>query len=245
MGIKMRRALAFVLVAGISSTAFAADSGLTFRGRVGPSVGTYSGAVDVTVRDADTGTVLLEFSDGSDRRFAGGLQLGMNAAVAGFSADLALDYMRLEFQDEDVDRTDVLLTLGYQFLRHFSIFGGYRRGWQGDEVFNDDIFEESGPFVGVGVGGMELGPLYLYLSAARNYSEVVDFLGEEDFEGDMDYNGVSLKATFVPIQAPRHSVQLRYQKFHGDRTFSGGDLEAEVDLTERYLQLFYLYSFGG
>ncbi|MEQ1439441.1 hypothetical protein AAG565_08760 [Fontimonas sp. SYSU GA230001] len=217
---------------------------MTFSARVGPTVGLYQVDSTATVTNLSTGESATGRSDDAWES-AFGLQAGFGGGMGNFFGDIAIEY--LDVNSDAVDkRTDVLLTGGYLIGQHWSAFAGYRRGMQGDSAFNDDNFDESGFFVGAGIGGVEMGPVLFGASAAYNFSKVDNFVPGEKF----DYQGISLKVSAAPKSMPQHSLQLRYQRFNGDGSpnfdLDGDgvdDININFDLTESYVQLTYAYAF--
>lgn len=232
-----------------SNSAFAdasAESSMSLVGRIGPTVGTYQGEVKVRIADVNNVT-LIDETVGGDSELMYGFQGGLTASDGRLFLDLALDYLRVELADEKVDRTDLTFTGGFKLGSNGSFFAGYRIGAQGDGVFNDDNFEESGPFIGAGLGGLSAGPLYLGASAAFNFSNVDDFPVPGE---DLDYDGISVKFSAALKSMPSHSLQLRIQQFEGDGSVGAdtdmdgdADLRTDFELEETYLQLYYIYSF--
>jgi hypothetical protein len=245
---------------GVAGSSYAAP--VTFGARLGLTEGGYQN---------DSTYVFTELVSGNDQQFtvksdnswyfAYGLQTGFSAAWGDFFGDVAVEYYEVRNDARSIggnefalDRTDILATAGYLIGRHWSAFGGYRRGMQGEGAFDDETFSESGFFVGGGWGGFEIGPLTLGTSLAYNFSKAEDF----PFPGDdFDYGGLSLKFSLSPSAAPQHSIQLRYQRFTGDDSprrellvDSDGDgvddfpiRIDDVELTESYVQATYSYAF--
>lgn len=223
---------------------------LGYSGRAGVMLGGYQG--DSTVRFTET---VGGVSTSASARAAGdwepayGLPLGFSMAINEFFVDLGLELMQVTFDDDDLKRTDILLTGGYFIGDHWTGYVGFRKGMQGDSFFDDETFNEEGFFVGAAVGGIAAGPLMLGSSLAFNFSDVKDF----PIEGEnLGYDGFSLKVNGALASAPQHSLELRYQRFTGDDsvTFNGtgcfqaGDsCRIDYELTETYLQLSYIYRF--
>ncbi len=236
-------ALGAALVAG---SAYAQDDSMYWAGRIGPMVGMYQGEVSLKLTDLTTGESISEPFDG-DWEPAYGLQAGISAGYGDFFADLGLEYQRIDFGGDSLDRTDILLSAGYLLNDLWSVFAGYRQGMQGDGVFNDDTLSERGFFIGAGVGGMEMGPMVMGASLAYNLSKVDDFPVDG---ADFDYPGISLKVSASLKAYPQHGFQLRYQRFNGDDSlFFQNDVGQDIgrldyELTESYVQLSYLYNFA-
>ncbi|MES0872792.1 hypothetical protein [Sinimarinibacterium thermocellulolyticum] len=241
----LRVAVAVMLLGGATT---ASAETLNFGLRLGLTQGGYQN---------DSSFVVTELASGQDQQFvvasndswfySFGLQTGASVAVSNFFADLSVEYLDVQIDGGDFDRSDLLLTAGYLIGDHWSAFAGYRRGTQGDGVFDDKTFSESGFFVGAGYAGFELGPFMMGTSLAYNFSKAEDF----PFPGDeFDYGGVSLKLAVNPKAAPQHTIQLRYQRFTGDDS-PRRELESDgipvrvetVELTESYVQLSYAYAF--
>lgn len=236
-------ALGAALVAG---SAYAQDESMYWAGRIGPMLGMYQGEAKITLTDLTTGAADNLSIDG-DWEPAYGLQTGISAGYGNFFADLGLEYQRIDFGGDSLDRTDILLSAGYLLNDLWSVFAGYRQGMQGDGVFNDDTLSERGFFIGAGVGGMQMGQLVVGASLAYNLSEVEDFPVEG---ADFDYPGISLKVSASLKDHPQHGFQLRYQRFSGDDKLlfqdgQGQDIgRLDYELTESYVQLSYLYNFA-
>ncbi|MDP9141670.1 MAG: hypothetical protein M3O62_12860 [Pseudomonadota bacterium] len=249
----------------MSNAALASDPQLQFSARVGPSLGMYAQDSELGFRLFDAnGDELEGFSTefNGDDEPSYGIQTGFSSAYGDFFTDIAIEYQMVDTDtNAELDRTDILVSAGSLVGDHLSFFAGYRRGMQGDGAFNDDTFSESGLFVGAGVGGMSMGPIIVGSSVAYNLSEAKDFPQEGS---SFLYKGISVKLSASLASLPAHSLQLRYQRFNGDDTVSSALAEASttpvdidedgvadgffqldrVELTETYIQLTYLYSFG-
>jgi hypothetical protein len=251
---KLKIAVAAGLLAGTFSVGAQAQD-MSFVARVAPTVGLYqldSSATFTLEQSSNPDEVPngTSVSGGSDDSWenAVGIQTGLSAAMGNFFGDIAIDYLKVD--DDAVDnRTDILLTVGYLIGDHWQAFGGYRRGMQGDSAFNDDTFDESGFFVGGGIGGIAMGSFVVGASAAYNFSKV------DAGADDLDYDGISLKVSGSLASMPQHSLQLRYQTFEledvsetfADDFTGDGQLDtvrADIELSENFLTLSYVYSFG-
>ncbi|WP_370305685.1 hypothetical protein [Sinimarinibacterium flocculans] len=244
---KLKIAAAAGLVLGGMSAAQAAQPAYSFR--LGLTEGGYQNDSFFT----GNGSEQLIGSSSSDDSwfFSYGVQTGFSMALGDFFGDVALEYYAPLVDSGSLDRTDVLATLGYLIGANWSVFAGYRQGMQGDGLMDDETFEESGFYVGFGYGGMQMGPIIVGTSLAYNFSDAEI----PDATDEFDYDGISLKVSISPKDAPQHSVQLRYQRFAGDLAFTpiplGIDSNEDgvedfldgFDLTESYLQLTYAYSF--
>lgn len=213
-----------------------------FGVRLGLTEGGYQSKSAITVN----GDSVVQSND--SWFFSYGVQTGLSVAIASFFGDLAVEYYSPQVDNAELDRTDVLATLGYLIDEHWSVFAGYRDGSQGDGPFDDNTFQESGWYLGAGFGGMDMGSLVFGTSLAYNLSnaEIPNAIGE------FDYDGLSLKLSLSPKAAPQHSFQLRYQRFDGDGSKLFEDIDGDgtvdnttvgVDLTESYLQFTYAYAF--
>ncbi len=248
-----------VVIGLVAFSGMAQAEDISFRGRIGPSVGIYTqdSALAIRLFDANGNEVEPEEPNQSfkgDDENSYGLQTGLSAAYANFFVDLAVEYQMVDADSNNLDRTDLLLSAGSLVGDHLQFFAGYRRGMQGDGVFDDETFSESGLFIGAGVSGMSMGPLVLGTSVAYNLSEASDF--PQPGTGFL-YKGVSVKLSASLASLPGHSLQLRYQRFNGDGPANilgpldlnddgtpDGFLQIDrVELTETYIQLTYLYSF--
>lgn len=255
-------------LAALACTSVVQAEDLSFSARAGLAGGGYrnSSTADFTLLNDNTE---VKTSGGNSSYFAYGPQVGVSARFGNIFTDLAVEYLEVRNDDTnpitekefELDRTDALLTVGYLIDNRWSVFGGYRRGFQGDGPFDDETFRESGFYVGGGVGGVTAGGFILGASLAYNFSEGKDFPNPGD---DIDYNGISLKVSIVPAATPQHALQLRYQRFSGDKdpnlagflavrdlngdnVIDDNDLEPVVinrtKLVEEYFQLSYTYSF--
>lgn len=192
-------------------------------GRVGALAGVY---------DFD-----FEFSAGglsaneSSSELSVGLLTGYTVAWETFFADLALEYQTVDGDDTaDFDRTDILLSVGAFLPADFSASIGYRFGYQGDGAFDDDFYNETGPFVGIGFPSFGVGGDWtVSTSAAVNFTEL-----EFPNNATADFFGISGRAAISKPGMP-HSFGLRLQQFSDD--------EDGFDLTETYGHLFYQYNF--
>jgi hypothetical protein len=239
--------LKIAVAAGLVAVSGLAQAEVWHAARVGPSIGSYQQEFAFALRDIATGDTLIQGS-GDVSELAYGAQLGFTAGIDSFFYDLGIEYQAVDSDEDDLDRTDILLTLGYLIDETWSGFAGYRRGMQGSGVLDNSTFNEEGWFVGAALRNIQIGAAYLGASLAYNFSEAQDF----PLEGtDFDYGGLSIKVGLTPISRPQHSLQLRYQEFSGDSSDAvdtDGDGTPDValdvqDLTERYIQLMYLYSF--
>lgn len=247
--------LRIAVVAGLMAASGFAQAEVWHSARIGPSIGSYQQEFAFALRDPATGQILTDPNTGEPLADSGdvselayGAQIGFTAGVDSFFYDLGIEYQAVDSDENDLDRTDILLTLGYLIDETWSGFAGYRRGMQGSGVLDSSTFNEEGWFVGAGLRNIQVGPAYLGASLAYNFSEAQDFpLDGSDF----DYGGLSIKFGASLISQPQHSLQLRYQEFSGDSSdtidFDGdgtADITLDVDdLTETYIQLMYLYSF--
>lgn len=171
-------------------------------------------------------------SDATEPTF--GILAGYTVAWESFFADIGLEYQTITGGSDsaDFDRTDVLLSVGAFLPNDFNASVGYRFGFQGDGAFDDDFYEETGPFVGVGFPSFTLGSDWgVNTSAAVNFTEI-------DLGGGAkaDFLGFSGRAALSRKGSP-HTFGLRVQRFSDD--------EDDFDLTETYAHLFYQLSFAG
>ena len=239
----MKRFAAGLFAAGMvaaSLPAYSMDVVNTFR--VGASAGRYSGDATVDVFDTDGQTLL--FSGGAKGvGLTWGVPIGYTLTLGNFYGDLGLETLWVEQQDP-TNRTDLLLTLGYYITDNWTVFAGLRRGWQGEgrRPFHQDDFNELGPYVGFGYGGIPLGKaVLLNIAAAYNFDRIRNFFQTEK---DFDYPGVSLRLG-LNMKGTPHSVQLRVQRFSGDDRFVFSDGSAlNVELKEWWAVMSYVYSIG-
>lgn len=157
---------------------------------------------------------------------------GYTLAYQSFFADLGLEYQSTSNNDgAGFDRTDVLPSVGVFLPRGFNLQLGYRFGFQGEELFDDTIYKETGPFAGVGFPSFALGADYeLSPSVGFNLTEF-DF---GTFEGD--FLGISVRAAVSKPASP-HTFGVRIQRFQ--------DRESDFKFIEHYVHLFYQVSFAG
>lgn len=257
-----RTQLIFVAAAlmGTSTWACAQEAAaVKFTGRIGPTVGLYEGEFETRVTSDGVALDEFTFDDGGDAEFAYGLATGLTAGFGDFFADAGLEYLASEFAggagSVEFDRVDILLTLGYLVGARGSVFGGFRVSKQGSEVFDDDLQDEEGFFIGAGLGGLDMGSVLISASAAYNFSELKEagFSTTGSDQPDVDYDGFSVKLAAALKAKPQHSLELRVQRFNGDDSFSAvadfdGDgvaeeVRASAEFTETYVQLTYLYRF--
>src|ERR1044071_7913943 len=154
----MKRFTKMLMVTGLGLASLPSwGMDITQGARIGAAVGRYSGHGEVSTFDP-SGTFVPAFSaESTNVRATYGGEVGYTINLADFYADVGLNLLRVRFADQDNWRTDLLFTLGYYLNDNWSLFAGFRRGWQGDGVFNDETFKEFGPYVGVGFGGIPLG----------------------------------------------------------------------------------------
>ncbi|MGJ8670985.1 MAG: hypothetical protein ACSHXK_15980 [Oceanococcus sp.] len=128
----------------------------------------------------------------------------------------------------DFEKTDTKLTVGIAIpAGNLSItpFAGARLSWQGNGMFGDDLYKETGFFVGAGLSGIKVGgDVKMSISAAYNATELEDGI----ITGKVDADGYSAKVTFRKTGSA-HGYSLKYQTFETDRDATG------ADLTEGYL----------
>lgn len=198
-------------------------------GRVGVMGGVYDAEAQLS---SATGS---GSSDSTEPSY--GLLGGYTVAWDSTFFDIGVEYQTVDGDSDsaDFDRTDVLISLGTFLPKDFSFSYGYRFGWQGDGVLDDDFYQETGPFVGLGLPSFAIvGDWTVNTSVAVNFTEL-DLPGVEQ---DVDFFGVSGRAAISKPGLP-HSFGLRVQRFDGDVRESGVKLE----LTETYGHLFYQYNF--
>ncbi len=227
---------------------FSADSGapMVTVGRVGLIGGSYDIDISARATDGVSGAPLAAVAE-DDSSGTYGAHTGLYVGVDDLFFDVALELLTgLESLGDDLDRTDVLATVGYFVGQNVSVFAGYRKGFQGDGFFDDEALDESGFYAGIGVRGFSVGDINMFASAAYNFSSVEG--GSLNESTDIDYDGVSLKLGGAHSKWPSHSVQLRYQRFDGDDSVSedlnldGTPDRIDAELTETYLQLLYSYA---
>lgn len=161
-----------------------------------------------------------------------GFLTGYTLASGSFFADLGLEYQSTSNKDSaGFDRTDVLPSVGMFLPGDFNIQLGYRLGYQGEELFDDTVYRETGPFAGLGLPAFKVtGDYELSPSVGLNLTEF-DF---GQFEGD--FYGLSLRAAVSRPGSP-HTFGARLQRFE--------DREDGFKFIEHYLHLFYQVSFAG
>ena len=191
------------------------------------------GTAGLGLYDGHTITPAGEGSDGSP---VWALGAGSTFTMGRWFGDLALDYYDISLDMDDASkfkRTDITLSGGARILDWLSAFGGLRQGWQGHSgIFKDDVWTETGFFVGGGVAfPVGQGDLRGGASLAYNLSKV-SFDSSSGFS-DLDYNGLSGKLRVSLARTP-HAVELRFQNFKGD---DGG-----THLCETYAFLVYVFN---
>lgn len=251
----MKRFAIMLLASGLGAASlpsYAMEMGQATR--LGASVGRYEGVGRVRGFDPSGTPVTDEITNRTVRLTYGG-ELGYTITMADFYADLGLYALRVKFQDEQNWRTDLLATFGYYINDSWTVFAGFRRGWQGPHIFNDDTFKELGPYVGFGYGGIPLGGGWnMNTTAAYNFDKVKNFPGApagfHTEPSDFNYPGISLKLSVNKKGTP-HSLQLRLQRFSkgaSDQIIddSTGSSIGRVDfnLTETWALLSYVFTLG-
>jgi hypothetical protein len=181
-----------------------------------------------------------------------GGEFGYTLTMSDFYTDAGLNMLRTKQGDDTTWRTDLLLTVGYYLNDNWSLFAGFRRGWQGDGVFKQDKFEEIGPYVGFGFGGIGLGNWgLLNTSFAYNFDRVKRLFAsvpDTDRNKSFNYPGLSLKLG-LNFKGTPHSLQLRVQRF-GNSSSVGviddatGTPAGRIDfnLTETWAVLSYVFT---
>jgi hypothetical protein len=170
----------------------------------------------------------------SDGGWGYGLGTGATFTWGPWFGDLGFDYYDVGQNTaplNDFTRTDVLLTGGGKVTDWLTAFGGYRQAWQGDGVLNDDVWTESGLFIGGGVAfPIGTGDLRGGASLAYNLNKI-----DPTFPGstEIDYNGLSGKVRVSLARTP-HAVEMRFQTFKTD--------DPTLYLRESYLILAYVFN---
>lgn len=222
---------------GLAITVFAgvASGQMAGIGRVGVLGGLYD--LDVTASNGGGS------SSGGGTDYSYGVLSGYTVAWESFFADAAFEYQAVPGNDDinEFDRTDVLFSVGAFLPRDFTASAGYRFGWQGDGFFDDEVWTETGPFVGLGFPSFVVATDWtVSTSVAVNFTEL-EFPNNQtaDFFGLSGRAGVSRKGS-------PHSFGLRVQQFTYDERLNDPDLGAvDVDYEELYAHLFYQFSFLG
>ncbi len=241
--------IAFVFVAASVASLPSHAMDVAQGARFGAGGGRYSGEASTRLFDGSGNPAVFPVPcpDGSTSSECKGVsvtgtyggELGYTLSLSDFYADVGLNMLRTKSEDQNLWRTDLLFTVGYYLTENWSLFGGFRRGWQGDGIFNDDVFQELGPYLGVGFGGIPLGGWgTLNVSAAYNFDKVKDFPVDGK---DLDYPGVSLKLGMNFKNTP-HSLQLRLQRFSGDDSLAVGPGRLEYELEENWAVLSYVFT---
>jgi hypothetical protein len=240
----MNRFVAVLLVIGLGAASLPAAAMDVAQGaRFGLGLGRWSDDAKTHLTDVTTNTDLGN-SDSTNVRLTYGGEVGYTLTLGDFYSDVGLNLLRVKFEESQNWRTDLLFTVGYYINDNWSVFAGIRRGWQGDGVFKDDVFNEFGPYAGVGFGGLPLGGWgILNTSFAYNFDKVRDF----PLDGtDFSYPGVSVKLG-LNFKGTPHSLQLRLQRFSGDGSVDGqldnGDTgRFDFKLTETWAVLSYVFT---
>lgn len=217
-------ALTLMPVAGVSA------QGLGLSARVGVTSGIYNNEFE------QAGQPPVE----ADGESIYGLVGSVTLPIANqWAATAALELAQIQFSDGNLENTDVQLSVAYLVSSRWAVSAGYRIRPQGDGFFNDDVFDENGPFVGASLSGLELGTVVGRVSAAYSLSEISLADGTSGEEAELDYDGISVRLGVSLKSAPQHSLEFRYQRFNGDDVFMG----QEFEITEEYLQAYYVYGF--
>ena len=124
----------------------------------------------------------------------------------------------------DFEKTDSKVTAGLVIpVGDLSVtpFAGARLSWQGNGMFSDDLYKETGFFVGAGLSGISVGgDVKMSISAAYNATELEDGI----ISGKVDADGYSAKLSFRK-KGSAHGYSLKYQTFETDRDNTGADLK--------------------
>lgn len=247
----MKRFATMLLVAGLGATslpAFAMEMGQAAR--FGAAVGRYSAADRLRGFD-NTGAPQSDELTFNTVKFTYGGEAGYTVTLGDFYADAGLNILRTKLGDEQLWRTDLLLTAGYYINDNWSVFAGFRRGWQGTDVFNSSRFWEAGPYVGFGLGGMQMGPHLVFNSSfAYNFDRVKGFFRDvAGTPGDFEYYYPGISAKFgLNLKGTPHSLQLRLQRFGRGNTVpiidgSGNRLgRVDFNFTETWAVLSYVFT---
>lgn len=163
-----------------------------------------------------------------------GLFAGYTFAMDSFFADIAVEYQSTSRSEGGgFDRTDVLPSVGMFLPGGLSLQLGYRLGLQGNDLFDDSFYQETGPFAGLGLPAISLvGDYELSPSVGFNLT-TFDFDGTSE---DADFYGLSARAAVSKPGSP-HTFGLRLQRFE--------DREDGLKFIESYVHLFYQVSFGA
>ncbi|HUP91478.1 MAG TPA: hypothetical protein VM074_04460 [Solimonas sp.] len=238
----MKRMMA-VAALGLFAIAPATYAEGTAAFRIGPTIGSYKIDLTATQFPSGGGQVPQPGFSG-DNQFSYGLTSGFQYAYAGLFADLGLELLQINESDsnsnDDFKRTDMLLSAGYRFADHYSVYGGYRWGQQSqDKFFDDEFLKDSGPLVGAAINFPVGNAATFGASLAYCFNKVDgDSINSSE---DLDYGGISARLSLTFAGA--HSLQLRYQRFSGDISFpDGGGGRVDVNLQEQYLNLYYVYN---
>jgi len=237
----MKRFAMMLLVTGLGVSSLpAAAMEMGQAARFGAAVGRYSSGLKV--EGFDSGGNLVVGGDVTNVKLTYGGELGYTLTLSDFYADVGLNMLRVRLQNVDNWRTDALFTVGYYLNDNWSVFAGFRRGWQGDGVFKQDKFREIGPYLGFGFGGMPLGSWGVFNSSfAYNFDRIENIAGTDI---DFSYPGVSAKFG-LNLKGTPHSLQLRVQHFWGDKSqgFDDGS-RIDIDLKETWAVLSYVFTLG-
>ncbi|MGQ0622280.1 MAG: hypothetical protein ACT4QA_20585 [Panacagrimonas sp.] len=241
------------LALGLAPCAALQAGDLAYTGRVGLIAGAYEGKGAIASPQTDRRSEI----DGSFEASYGGT-VGVRVSNRRFDRwqfDAAIDAIEVEYGDSsEANRTDLLFSGNYAVLDSLSILAGYRLGWQGDGLFDDEILSESGPFAGLGFGGLTFGPrIGFAASAAYNFNRLDLKVNDGDRTRSLDfsYPGFSINASLLFLGTP-HAIRLRFQQFDGDTSFSrdnpdvqGSREEVFIEAQETYIQLFYIFALGA
>lgn len=206
-----------------------------FVGRISILTGLYDIKSDRRVSNGFDPAVPSEFD--SDTGMVGGGVSG-SFVVGNYSADAILEYT-------DIDRfsvTEGIARVGYRLVRTLIASVGYRVAQQGDGFANDDVYEEAGYLVGLGVGPVPVPFIQsqrLFLSGAVTYNgSELDLPSGDTPSAD----GLTASLRLTVLKSP-WSASVRYRRFSFDNTNRSGVVITEEDLTEQYLSAALEYRF--
>lgn len=247
-------AAAAIVVFGLPPTSALPAADFSYSARVGVIAGAYQGKGAIQLPQSD----LRDEVNGSFEPTYGGTA-GVALSSKKFDRwhfDAAIEALKVEFKDgedqkSEANRTDLLFAGAYAVTDMLGLMAGYRLGWQGDGLFDDEVLSESGPFAGASVGGIKLCPrLGFAASAAYNFNRI-DAAVERSPSQEFSYPGFGINASLQLLGTP-HAIRARFQRFDGDTTYSRSNFdgpgqreEVLIEIEETYIQLFYTYTLGG
>lgn len=240
----MNKALV-ALLAGLGLGAIApAHAGGAFTGRAGLTGGSYKFQDEYTDKAGALGPPgAIYRTEQTSGLF--GLLGGTTVTLDRLFGDFSIEFEKYSKQrdldgdgaeDDDVFRSDSVLTLGAYLGDSWLVFLGARHATFGDGFFSDTGGNaEDGPFVGAGYS-MKTNKKWA-LGASLAFNALTLKVNGQPVD-DVDLAGLSAKVQVNRLGSP-HSFFLRWQHFKGDSSSAS----AAYQYTEDYLNLGYQATF--